>query len=333
MDGLSIATSSCRDLKQQLEHRLKLEARHQQHPKAHGHGGFLVRQERVLRVLLKAALRLTGLYQRGLSNALRPVVRHLQFDFPNLPLGLEGFRILHLSDLHIDGIDGLTEVLVEQLGDYPVDLCVLTGDYRFEVYGSCEAVYPRMSRIVRSIRARHGILGILGNHDCAEIAIQLEELGVRMLINEAVQIGPRENRLSVLGIDDSYYYGCDDLAAAAEGVPDQDFKLLLAHTPELYTQASTAGIDLYLAGHTHAGQIRLPWLGGLILNADCPRDFTGGPWRYESMRGFTSAGVGCCVLPVRFGCPPEVVIVELCRSASSGRTTAQNRGSRIDVSN
>jgi hypothetical protein len=238
-------------------------------------------------------------------------VRHLRLEFPNLPPSLDGFRILHLSDLHIDGMDGLAEILAEQLRLLPVDLCVLTGDYRFEVYGACKAIYPRMSRIVRSIRASYGILGILGNHDCADIAVQLEKMGVRMLINEAVQIGPPENRLSVLGIDDPHYYRCHDLAAASGDVPDRDFKLLLAHTPELFSEAHEAGIDLYLSGHTHAGQIRLPWLGPLILHAECPRDFTGGPWRYRSMQGFTSAGVGCSLLPVRFGCPPEIVIVEL----------------------
>jgi predicted MPP superfamily phosphohydrolase len=315
----SSTTSVSRDLEQQLIRRRGVEARHDQHLKAHGHGDFFLRHQRVVRAVLKAALQVTGLYQRGLSNALRPIVRHLRLEFPNLPPSLDGFRILHLSDLHIDGMDGLAETLAERLWLLPVDLCVLTGDYRFEVYGGCEAIYPRMNRIVRSIRARYGIFGILGNHDCADIAIQLEKMGVRMLINEAVQIGPPENRLSVLGIDDPYYYRCHDLVAAGGDVPGQDFKLLLAHTPELFSEAHEAGIDLYLSGHTHAGQIRLPWLGPLILHAECPQDFTGGPWRYRSMQGFTSAGVGCSLLPVRFGCPPEVVIVELaaadCRSA------------------
>jgi predicted MPP superfamily phosphohydrolase len=309
--GSLLETSLSHDLEQRLKRRRQIEIQKDHHLTAHGHGDFFLRHERMVRALLRTALQVTGLYRRGVANALRPVVRHVRLAFPNLPAGLDGFRILHLSDLHIDAIDGLTEIVVQQVSALPVDLCVLTGDYRFEVYGTCEGVYPRMRSIVRAVRARHGILGILGNHDCADIAVELEKMGVRMLMNESVSVGPAGNRLSVLGIDDSYYYHCDDLVSAAEGVAAQDFKILLAHTPELFAEASAAGIHLYLSGHTHAGQIRLPWIGPLILHAECPEDFTGGFWRYGSMQGYTSAGVGCSLLPIRFGCPPEIVLIEL----------------------
>jgi uncharacterized protein len=131
----------------------------------------------ITRALLKGCLKASGLYSAGQANALRPVTRHLRFQFDALPKSLQGFRILHLSDFHIDGMEGLAEILAERLATLPVNLCVFTGDYRFDVKGTCKRVYPRMGMIIGAVRSRLGIAGILGNHDCAEIAVGLERLG------------------------------------------------------------------------------------------------------------------------------------------------------------
>src|SRR6266542_3444006 len=210
---------------------------------------------------LRSALQITGLYSRGVRNALSPVVRDLQFEFAGLPPGFEGFRILHLADLHIDGLDGLAETVAGLVADLDVDLCVMTGDYRFRVDGPCDAIYPRLRTILASVRARCGVVGILGNHDSLEIALELETYGVRMLINEAMEIVSGASSMWLAGVDDPHYYGCDDLPAALKTVPPEDFKILLAHTPELFEEAAAGGVNLYLCGHTHAGQIRLPWIG------------------------------------------------------------------------
>lgn len=263
---------------------------------------------------LKTGLRITGLYRRGLANALKPEVRHLRLQSPCLPAGLDGFRILHLSDFHIDAVDGIAQAVADRLAFLPADLCVLTGDYRYNVRGPCEGIYPRMQLILNAVRARYGVFGILGNHDCADIAVELEKRGVRMLINESVAVGPLETPLCLIGVDDPHFFGCDHLGEAMDGVGPNDFKLLLAHTPELYEEAAAAGIDLYLAGHTHAGQIRLPGIGAVMQLAECPRAYVQGHWRHAGMDGYTTAGVGCSLLPVRFGCPPEIAVIELVRA-------------------
>lgn len=127
-----------------------------------------------LRPLLRTGLKVAGLYDKGAANALQPSVRLLRLECPNLPRAFHEFRILQISDLHIDGIDGLAEIVAEKTADLSVDLCVLTGDYRFHNEGTCAHVYPRLERILSSIRAQHGIYGILGNHDGSEIAFWLE---------------------------------------------------------------------------------------------------------------------------------------------------------------
>ena len=117
----------------------------------------------------------------------------------------------------------------------------------------------------------------------------------------------------IIGIDDPHYYGCDDLPQAVKGVPDGSFKILLVHTPEMLREAHQAGISLYLCGHTHAGQICLPWIGPLVINADCRRSFVSGTWRYGEMCGYTNPGCGTSLLPVRFLCPPEITLITLHR--------------------
>ena len=79
----------------------------------------------------------------------------------------------------------------------------------------------------------------------------------------------------------------------------------------MFEEAATAGIRLYLCGHTHAGQIRVPAIGGILTNADCPTSYTQGVWQRGRMLGYTSAGVGCSLLPVRYNCPPEIALIEL----------------------
>src|ERR1043165_8422669 len=143
---------------------------------------------KLVAVAMGAGLLLTGTYSKGVRNALNLVVRRLAVEFADLPPEFDGFRILHLADLHIDGVEGLTEAIASMVLGRDCDLCVMTGDYRFQVQGSCDAVYPRLRTIIGNVRARYGVVGILGNHDTLEMAFELEKCGVRMLINEPIEI-------------------------------------------------------------------------------------------------------------------------------------------------
>lgn len=308
-----------RNRRQEIERRLAprrlIEAEHHKGRRAHGRGDFLLRHDAVVRPLVRLGLQALGLYGRGLGNALRPVVRAFRLDFPNLPPAFEGFRILHLSDLHLDGVDGLAEAAASLLAGISADLCVLTGDYRYEVAGPCEEVYRRLEIVLSAVRARSGIRAVLGNHDGADMAAELEARDVRMLLNESAVIERDGEAIWVAGVDDPHYYGCDDLPEALREVPPGAFTVLLAHSPEMYEEADRAKIALYLCGHTHAGQVHLPGVGAPLVNARCPREYTSGAWRHGAVRGVTSAGVGCSLLPVRYLCPPEIVVIELSKTA------------------
>jgi predicted MPP superfamily phosphohydrolase len=305
-------------LAERLQPRIAVEQHFEQMGHTYRHGkAFRFFDRHIMRPALRVGLKAVGLYNSGRKNSLLPEIRKITLNYPNLPYAFDGFRLLHLSDFHIDGVDGLAEALVPILSGLNPDLCVFTGDYRFEDRGPCHGVYPRMRQIIDAISAKHGIWGILGNHDSAEIAYALEALGVRMLVNESAEIRQDGDALWLAGVDDPFDYHCADLESALQGVPQDAFKILLAHAPEVYESAAERGIQLYLTGHTHAGQIRLPLIGSIKHNSHCPKEFSYGLWKHAGMYGYTTSGIGCSSVPVRFHCPPEIVMFELKRGGEA----------------
>ncbi|NWG14459.1 MAG: metallophosphoesterase [Acidobacteria bacterium] len=308
---LSRHTKSLYGTKDFREKRRRIESRHLRPGGHQGRGSFHLENVHLICTLLRAVLCVSGMLRRGERNALDSRLRTLEFEFANLPASFEGFRILHLSDIHADGLAGLAEASCARLRGLEADLCVLTGDYRYDIEGSCAAVYPEMGKILACVRAKHGVVGILGNHDFAEKIVHLERMGVRVLMNDSLEIRRGIESIWICGVDDPHYYGCDDLPGALAPVPEGAFKVLLAHSPELYEEAADRGIDLYLCGHTHAGQVCLPGGIPIVLNTSAPRRFARGIWRHGHVQGYTSAGIGCSLLPVRFNCPPEITLIEL----------------------
>ena len=106
------------------------------------------------------------------------------------------------------------------------------------------------------------------------------------------------------------------------------------HTPEMIPEAAQHGIDLYLCGHTHGGQICLPLIAPLLTQANCPRRYTRGAWRYGQVHGYTNTGAGASGVAVRFLCPPEIALIELhaarrfCSNSAAQRTLPQDASGR-----
>ena len=261
------------------------------------------------------ALKLSGLYQRGARNAIDMQVTPLTLIDPQLPASFNGFRLLFMSDLHIDGNDALIEPLCALLDAVDADVCLLGGDYRFRMHGNLRKVMDRFHEIVPHIRAKEGILGILGNHDSWEMIKPFERLGIAMLINEAVDITRNGERIWVLGVDDPHFYKCDDYEKANRAIPEQAFRILLAHATNILVKFSDEPINFCLCGHTHAGQIQLPGLGPIITHSHFKGEFIHGRWQYRHIPGYTSSGVGTSGVNVRYNTRPELVVITLRQSA------------------
>ena len=263
--------------------------------------------------LFGLGLKLIGLYRRGVRNALDIRLTRLDLVFPDLPEAFDGFTILHLTDLHVDGLPGTMEAARAHAAAQDVDLCVLTGDYRFRVQGPFEQILPGMTDLVAAVRARHGIVGILGNHDDAAMVDEFERLGINMLVNESRTIERAGDAIHLTGTDDVHYFYTGE-APAALSVAPRGFRIALIHSPELADVAAAEGFRLYLAGHTHGGQVCLPGGTPVLTHVGRFRSLARGHWRLGDMQGYTSTGVGTSALPVRFNNRGEVALITLRRA-------------------
>jgi uncharacterized protein len=257
--------------------------------------------------------RIARLYNKGMLNALKVKVCRITFEFDDLPPAFDGYRILFISDLHLDGLKGLTEKLQTILRDHPADICVVGGDLRMETHGPSSTALAHMRRVIPAIQSKDGIIGILGNHDCIEMVEPLEEAGMTYLVNDAVAIERNGARIWFVGVDDPHYYRCHDLKQAFQQVQEDEFAILLAHSNELYREACEYRPKLYICGHTHAGQIQIPPIGPIFTHSRAPRRYSRGVWRYRGMIGYTSCGVGVSGVPLRFFSHGEVSLICLKR--------------------
>jgi predicted MPP superfamily phosphohydrolase len=256
--------------------------------------------------LIRAGLTATGLYRRGLENAKKIQIRHNYIESPVLPNAFDGFTVLHLSDLHVDMNEDAMERVIGLVQDQTYDSCVLTGDFRGQTFGSFAQALAGMARLRRALKGR--VYGVLGNHDSVEMVPALEEMGIRLLLNECEVIERGKVRIHLAGVDDAHFYRLDNIEKAASGIPHEEFSILISHTPEIYRHAAHAGFHVLLSGHTHGGQICLPGGIPLTLGSVLPRRMGAGAWKYHKMVGYTSVGAGSSVVPVRFNCPPEVTL-------------------------
>jgi predicted MPP superfamily phosphohydrolase len=264
-------------------------------------------------------LRATRLYGRAQRNALALSVRERPVAVRDLPPPFDGVRLLHLSDLHLDGYPGFGGRIAAEVRGQQFDLAVLTGDFRYHEAGRYRSTIEELAALVPVLGCRFGAYGILGNHDFVEMAPLIEQAGVRMLLNEAVALEADGARLWLVGLDDPHFYGLYDFEKALRGVPSTEPRLLLAHSPEIVSEAAARGFCLYLTGHTHGGQMCLPGGFAPYVNVHCARDQIVGAWHRDGMEGYTSAGVGASGVFGRFFCPPEIVIHRLV--AGSQRAT------------
>ena len=292
-----------------LQQRLGIERDSEHKVFGQGRNLFHIENWYTSRPLIRNSLRLMLLHRRGQRNARKLAVRHNHITVHGLPAAFNDYIILQISDLHIDMAPDFPHVLIEVLRQVKYDLCVLTGDFRAETYGPYDATLEAMQQVRKHLQG--DVYGVLGNHDTICMVPGLESMGVKMLLNEQVALKCGDDRVYLAGIDDPHYYRADNLEKAADPIPNDAVSILLAHSPEIYRNASHANFNVLLCGHTHAGQICLPGGIPLMCNARCPRAFCRGAWNYRGMAGYTSAGSGASIVDVRINCPPEITLHHL----------------------
>jgi len=248
-------------------------------------------------------------------------VRRLTLWFPTLPEAFDGFTLLHVSDLHLMRFGTIPHQLLEVLPTLPVDLVALTGDYKRHTYSSDGPIPAWMGRLSAACRAREGVLAVLGNKDNARTKAAFAPYGIDVLINESRTLerarpdGRGRQQIHILGADaESPVRRPAHAARVLDRLPQDGFRVLLAHVPDYVRSASERGIELVLAGDTHGGQILLPLVGAIKVKSRLGRRYCRGLIREGGTTLHISSGCGTANLPFRLMCPPEVSVLTLRRS-------------------
>jgi predicted MPP superfamily phosphohydrolase len=261
--------------------------------------------------LMDLLLKGLDISDRGLKNALDlQLVRHTAY-LTGLPDSFDDYQILLLTDLHLDGNPGLSERIFQIADEISYDIAILGGDYHFRFTGNPNLAINLTNTLAAYLMKKAPVAAILGNHDEYIFAQNLDACGVEMLVNSHYPVTRKGESIYIVGVDDCHYYGTHDFSEAEAGIPVGACKILVCHSPEKFKQAAKRGYALYLAGHTHGGQICLPGKIPLLKNARVPWKFATGAWRYRQMAGYTSLGTGSSGVQARFNCPPEMVLLTL----------------------
>lgn len=245
-------------------------------------------------------------------------ITHLPIRLPKLPAAFQQFKIVQLSDVHHSSFVSEAEIVnaAERANELQPDLVVLTGDY---VSHSPDFI-PGCARALGRLRAKHGVFAVLGNHDHwtdgALMRSALEDNGIRVLCNEHVRLAQNGENLCLAGVDDMMVK-LDNMKAALADTYRHETRILLAHNPALIREAARAGVDLMLSGHTHGGQINWKLL---VPQKDTAlsrwlhrpsRKFMRGHAVLGNTQLYVNRGFGTVVVPLRYGCTPEITLLEL----------------------
>ena len=245
----------------------------------------------------------------ALAEASTLTIENVTVYLKRLPRQLDGFRIVHLSDIHHSPFTNLEHITraVEIANNLKPDMFILTGDY---VSHESEYIAP-MAKVMGKLAAEFGTFACLGNHDHwtdAELITNcLSDEGITVLINEGFRFKARDASFWLCGVDD-LMVGKTDLRQALMGAEPDEMKLLLAHNPEIIRRAAKVGIDLMLSGHTHGGQVKIRDEEKRIFQR---RRLSNGLHHRKETQIYITRGIGTVVLPIRYQCPPEISLIQL----------------------
>lgn len=237
-----------------------------------------------------------------------------------LPANSRPIRILHITDLHVERLTEREEAVVALAKKAKPDVILITGDYVNLSYNRDPKTYQQVKQLLRQLQAPFGVFATLGSPtvDIREMVAPLfDGLSIQLLRHDAVEVEcGHGRRLTLLGLDCTHHIATDEarlhqLHSAAS--PDLT-TIMLYHSPELMPQASAKEIDLYLCGHTHGGQVRLPLIGPLLTSSQLGRKYVMGLYRHGRTHLYVSRGIGLEGLSaprVRFMCPPEMTLITI----------------------
>lgn len=242
-----------------------------------------------------------------------------------LPCGTEPIRVLHISDLHVERLTEREDKVLQMAQEAKPDLIVISGDYVNLSYNRDKKTLKQVRQLLGQLSAPYGVFATLGSPpvDLRETVVPIfEGLNITLLRHGWQQVTLGNGRLgnhrslTVMGMDCTHDLAVDAgrLAQLVRAAPSNAPQLLVYHSPELMPEAAQHGIDLYVCGHTHGGQVRLPFLGPIFTSSQLGRRFVMGLYRNGRTTLYVSRGIGLEGLSaprVRFMCPPEMTLITI----------------------
>lgn len=256
----------------------------------------------------------------------RIVVSFYEVKSVRLPEEFKGYRIVQISDLHNDELGKENEKLLTLIKDAKPDIIAITGD----LLDSRRTNVEKASDFIENAMKIAPCYYVTGNHESRinkeykKLEEEMREAGVGILRNDRVVLKKNGAQIVIAGIDDPRFVTDTDcvpkmstvigeiLSGVLEGVPKDAFTILLSHRPELFKLYCEQEIDLVLAGHVHGGQVRIPYVGGIIgPGQGLLPDYDAGVYEADATSMVLSRGLGQSIIPFRVNNPPELVVVEL----------------------
>ena len=229
-------------------------------------------------------------------------------------LGCDRYRIVHLSDLHLEEVGRRESRVVDRVREAKPDLILLTGDYMNSREGAAA-----LSEMLAALHHVAPVYGIPGNWDSKFLLTQVfQEAGATLLVDDSVLLERGGGKLRLVGQE---VQPKKPLRELLRGRDDGAYTIFLHHKPdavdEIHDREPGQRVDLFLCGHTHGGQVRLPFWGAVITLSKYHKRFESGLYEFEGVPMYVNRGVGCeggSAPRVRFLCRPEVAVIDLAKN-------------------
>ena len=246
------------------------------------------------------------------------VVNHYEIESNKISKEFNNYKIIQISDYHNTHSTTIHNDIKKSIIKEKPDIIVITGD----LIDSSMTDIDEALDLIRNIKEYAPIYYVSGNHEAVvekydELKDGMQELGVKVLSNELIKIEKENSYINLIGVRDPRFYSTGAKETMSNILNDinintDDYNILLSHRPELFSIYKEVGIDLSITGHAHGGQIRIPFIGGLIApNQGFFPKYSEGLYKDGTSKMIVSRGIGNSVIPFRINDRPELVVIIL----------------------
>jgi len=252
----------------------------------------------------------------------RLVVHEQTITIDNWPRAFDGLRVAVISDIHAGGSfidDQKLRLIVERTNQLHPELILILGDYMSSNGWTSRRVEPEVfGAVLKNFSAPFGTYSVLGNHDnwysSAKVRAGLEQNGIKVLDNEVLQIEVRGQSLWLVGLADQWTRALwtrpESIEQTVAKVPEGQAMIAMTHNPDIFPNVPQR-VPLLLAGHTHGGQVRFPFIGSVVQSSEFGQRYERGHVFENNHHLFVTTGIGTSIVPVRFGVTPEIVLLTI----------------------